>query len=91
MSEQIGISYLRMCDGCCDASGTARESIKRGGCTCDICGFSCSWCGIDGKHSINLIPARLIAPEGWLELQQRNERSLEPLDWQSIFRIGRED
>ncbi|MDD3310549.1 hypothetical protein [Pseudodesulfovibrio sp.] len=83
--------YLRLCDACCDLSGTAKEMVKTGGCTCDICGFSCKCCGDDGKQFVNRIPVRVIPDDGWPELQRRNAKSLLPLDWQALFTLGRAD
>jgi len=83
--------YLRLCDTCCDLSGTAKEMVKTGGCTCDICGFSCKCCGDDGKQFVNRIPVRVIPDDGWPVLQWRNAKSLLPLDWQALFALGRAD
>jgi hypothetical protein len=83
--------YLMLCDGCCDNSGTTKEMVKTGGCTCDICGWACKCCGDDGKQFVNRVPVRVIPEEGWAYLQWKNRRSLVPLDWETLFRLGRED
>lgn len=85
MPETRTIAHLRLCDHCCDRSGTAKEMVKTGGCTCDICGFSCGCCGDAAKQYVNLVPVRVISGEGWSWLQERNARSLEPLDWVRLF------
>ena len=85
MTKRLPIARLRLCDACCDRSGTAKEMVKSGGCTCDICGFSCGCCGDDAKQFVNLVPVRVISDEGWRWLQARNARSLEPLDWVRLF------
>jgi hypothetical protein len=76
---------LLMCDACCDNSGTAKEMIKSGGCTCDVCGFSCRCAGDDCRQFVNRIPVRLIPPDGWDYLQDKNEESNTRLDWQRLF------
>lgn len=84
-------AVLRICDRCCDISGTAKEMVKTGGCTCDICGWACSCCGgEDGRQFVNKIPIRVIPEEGWEFLERRNRQSLVPLDWVRVFMIGRE-
>jgi hypothetical protein len=90
MKRENDPGYLLLCDGCCDNSGTAKEMVKTGGCTCDICGWACKCCGDDGKQFINRIPVRVIPADGWVYLQWRNRRSLAPLDWERLFRLGRE-
>lgn len=82
--------YLLLCDGCCDQSGTAKELVKSGGCTCDVCGWACKCCGDDGKQFVNRIPVRVIPKEGWPVLERRNALSLRPLDWEAMFKLGRE-
>jgi hypothetical protein len=83
---QSGIqSHLLLCDSCCDHSGTAKEMIKSGGCTCDICGFSCLCVGDECRQFANRIPVRLIPDEGWEYLQAKNEKSNIPLDWERLF------
>lgn len=83
--------YLMLCDACCDGAGAAREMVKTGGCTCDICGWSCSCCGGEqGRQFVNRIPVRVIPAGGWPCLQRRNSRSLMPLDWEALFSLGRE-
>ena len=72
MPERIDPGYLRMCDSCCDYSGTAKEMVKTGGCTCDICGWACKCCGDDGKQFVNRIPVRVIPDDGWDYLQWKN-------------------
>lgn len=91
METKQNNAYLRLCDACCDKSGTAKELMKTGGCTCDICGWSCSCCGGDGRQFVNMIPARVIPEDGWLWLQRKNEEGLQPLDWERLFSYGRED
>lgn len=94
MAREQNISapaHLRLCDTCCDGSGTAKEMVKTGGCTCDICGWSCSCCGGDGRQFINRIPTRVIPDDGWDYLQRRNAQSLEPLNWVQLFLLGREE
>lgn len=90
MNTTTGPGYLRLCDSCCDKSGTAKEMVKTGGCTCDICGWSCKCCGDDGKQYVNLIPVRVIPEDGWDYLMRRNDQSLRPLNWELLFRAGRE-
>ncbi len=63
-----------LCDGCCDNSGTAKEMVKTGGCTCDICGWACKCCGDDGKQFVNRIPVRVIPDDGWDYLQWKTGR-----------------
>jgi hypothetical protein len=78
-------AFLRLCDACCDNSGTLKEMIKTGGCTCDVCGWSCQ-CSADGsKQYVNRIPARIIPDEGWPYLQRKNEHSLRPIDWAAFY------
>ena len=91
MRREGSVPSLRLCDGCCDAAGAAKEMKKTGGCTCDVCGWACSCCGgEDGVQFINRIPARCIPSDGWEALQERNRRSLVPLDWERLFLLGRE-
>ena len=78
-------AVLKLCDNCCDRSGTVKEMVKTGGCTCDICGWSCMCSGDAGKQYVNRIPVRLIPDEGWGYLQARNARSLIPMDWEALF------
>lgn len=78
-------AVLLMCDGCCDNSGTAKEMVKSGGCTCDVCGFSCQCVGDDCRQFVNRIPVRLIPADGWAWLQFKNEESNRPLDWQRLL------
>jgi len=84
---------LRLCDACCDKAGILKEMVKTGGCTCDICGFSCKCCGMDpearGKQYVNSILVRVIPDMAWAVLQERNRRSLVPLDWERLFAEGR--
>lgn len=77
-------AFLRLCDACCDRAGVLKECLKTGGCTCDICGWSCS-CVLGGRQFINHIPVGCIPPEGWSWLQRKNEESLAPLDWEALF------
>lgn len=79
---------LKLCDACCDASGTLKEMRKTGGCTCDICGWSCQCCLDDGKQFVNRIPVRLIPSDGWSALEERNRLSLAPLDWEALFAMS---
>ena len=81
--------YLLLCDACCDKSGTAKEMVKTGGCTCDVCGWSCSCCGGDTAQFVNRIPVRVIPDDGWEYLQWKNKKSLVPLNWTKVFCIGR--
>lgn len=60
MTHQRDPGYLMLCDACCDNSGTAKEMMKTGGCTCDICGWACKCCGDDGKQFVNRIAVRNI-------------------------------
>ena len=90
MNSETKTVYLLLCDSCCDNSGTVKEMIKRGGCTCDVCGWSCKCSGDDCKQYINKIPTRLIPSGGWEYLHKKNEESTRPLDWQALFRLGRE-
>ncbi|WFS62365.1 hypothetical protein LF599_17150 [Pseudodesulfovibrio thermohalotolerans] len=83
--------HLRLCDACCDTSGTAKEMMKTGGCTCDICGWACKCCGDDGRQFVNRVLVRTIPAEGWAYLQWRNQRSLAPLDWEKLFLHGRRE
>ncbi|WP_243544619.1 hypothetical protein [Pseudodesulfovibrio tunisiensis] len=89
--KSASTAHLRLCDACCDASGTAKEMFKTGGCTCDICGWACKCCGDQGRQFVNSIPVRVIPDQGWAALQERNRRSLLPLDWEALFLCGRED
>ena len=84
-SRDPSAAFLRLCDACCDRSGTAKEMVKTGGCTCDICGFSCGMCGDAAKQFVNRIPVRVISPEAWEWLLRRNECSLVPLDFERLF------
>jgi hypothetical protein len=82
---------LRLCDACCDKSGTLKELVKTGGCTCDVCGFAAQYCGGEGMPQfINMIHARLIPDEGWPVLQNRNADAGEELDWEALFELGRD-
>lgn len=90
MSESIDPGYLRLCDNCCDYSGTAKEMVKTGGCTCDICGWACKCCGDDGKQFVNRIAVRTIPEDGWEYLQRKNRKSLTPINWETLFQTGRE-
>lgn len=78
-------SVLLMCDACCDNSGSPREMIKSGGCTCEVCGFSCRCLGDDCRQFVNRIPVRLIPDEGWGYLQYKNDESNSPLDWPRLL------
>ncbi|SKA90941.1 hypothetical protein SAMN02745704_02267 [Paucidesulfovibrio gracilis DSM 16080] len=84
---------LRLCDACCDKAGILKEMVKTGGCTCDVCGFACKCCGSDpearGKQYINNIAVHVIPQSAWAVLQERNQRSLQPMDWQRLFAEGR--
>lgn len=77
-------AFLLLCDACCDRAGVLKECLKTGGCTCDICGWSCS-CVLGGRQFVNHIPVGCIPPEGWVWLQRKNEDSLQPLDWEALF------
>lgn len=83
--------FLRLCDGCCDRSGTVKELMKTGGCTCDICGWSCSCCRDGDRQFVNRISVNVIPEDGWEWLQEKNRKSLVPLNWESLFLYGRED
>ncbi|MFW5837951.1 MAG: hypothetical protein ACOCVM_08065 [Desulfovibrionaceae bacterium] len=85
-------AHLLLCDGCCDAGGIFKEAQKTGGCTCDVCGFACACCSDpEIRHQyINRIAVRTIPAEAWTALQERNQRSLTPLDWEKLFLLGRE-
>jgi hypothetical protein len=85
-----GGAHLKLCDACCDKSGTLKEMVKTGGCTCDVCGFACACCAGDGRQFVNRVLARNVPADGWAVLQERNRRSLIPLDWEALFRLGRE-
>jgi hypothetical protein len=76
---------LLLCDACCDNSGTVKEMIKSGGCTCDVCGWSCKCCLDGGRQFVNRVPVSLIPEEGWAWLQRKNEVSNRPLDWEALF------
>ncbi len=88
-NDGIGNSgvVLRLCDRCCDNSGTLKEMIKSGGCTCDVCGWSCKCVGEECRQFINRVPVRLIPAEGWAWLQATNEASLLPLDWERLLTL----
>jgi len=90
MKRKTPTVFLRLCDGCCDKAGTVKELIKTGGCTCDICGWSCKCCGDDARQFVNRIPVNVIGEEGWECLQSRNRDSLSPLNWEVLFMMGRE-
>lgn len=64
--------------------------VKTGGCTCDICGWTCKCCGDDGKQFVNRIPVRVILEEGWEYLQWKNKQSLMPLNWEKLFELSRD-
>ncbi|MGE4299503.1 MAG: hypothetical protein AB7E47_15915 [Desulfovibrionaceae bacterium] len=81
-------TYILMCDACCDNSGTLKEMLKTGGCTCDICGWACRCAGDDCKQFINKVPVHLIPDEGWAYLQRKNEESNRPIDWEALFALG---
>jgi len=81
---------LLLCDACCDKSGILKEFVKTGGCTCDVCGWSCACCGNHDRQFINSVPARVIPAQAWPVLQERNRRSLVPLDWEQLFLLGRQ-
>lgn len=83
-------AYLRLCDACCDKAGILKEALKSGGCTCDVCGWACKCCGDDGRQLVNRIAVRTISQDAWLVLQERNHRSLKPLNWEELFLAGRE-
>jgi len=91
MSNTNDPGYLMLCDACCDNSGTAKEMMKTGGCTCDICGWACKCCGDDGKQFVNKIAVRNIPAEGWEFLQWKNARSLIPLNWEKLFAMSGQD
>lgn len=91
MTSTADSPRLRLCDACCDNSGTAKEMVKTGGCTCDICGWACKCCGGDGRQFVNNVLVRTIPAEGWAYLQWRNSRSLVPLNWQRLFLLGRSE
>lgn len=78
-------AYLLMCDGCCDNSGTVKEMVKTGGCTCDVCGWATKCSLDDDRQFVNRIPVGLIPDEGWAWLQRKNEDSVRPLDWEWLF------
>lgn len=82
---KLSTQYVLLCDTCCDRSGTLKELIKTGGCTCDICGWSCMCSGDAGKQYVNRVPLSLIPPEGWDYLHRTNERNSRPLDWERLF------
>ncbi|MGE4506126.1 MAG: hypothetical protein AB7D51_12325 [Desulfovibrionaceae bacterium] len=81
----VARSHLLLCDACCDLSGTLKEMVKTGGCTCDVCGWACKCCGDDGKQFVNRVDPRNIPADGWACLQERNARSLVPMDWVRLF------
>ncbi len=85
MTISIDPGNLRLCDACCDNSGTAKEMVKTGGCTCDVCGWSCKCCGDLDKQFVNRIAVRNIPEDGWRYLQKKNEQSLVPLNWEALF------
>lgn len=78
-------SFLLLCDACCDNSGTLKEMVKTGGCTCDVCGWACKCCRDAGKQFVNRVDPRTIPAEGWDYLQMKNSKSLVPLNWQRLF------
>ncbi len=90
MSQTKRKPYLLLCDSCCDNSGTLKELIKTGGCTCDVCGWSCKCVGEECREFINRIPIAIISDTGWEYLQQKNSSSNQPLDWEALFALGRE-
>jgi len=86
MKAMVDPGYLRLCDACCDNSGTNKEMVKTGGCTCDICGWSCKCCGgEDNRQFVNKILVRVIPDDGWDYLQWKNQQNLIPLDWERLF------
>lgn len=91
MTEQNDPGYLRLCDACCDNSGTAKEMVKTGGCTCDICGWACKCCGDDGKQFVNRVAVRTIPDDGWDYLQEKNRQNLMPINWERLFNYGRDE
>jgi hypothetical protein len=42
-----------------------------------------------GKQYVNSILVRVIPDMAWAVLQERNRRSLVPLDWERLFAEGR--
>lgn len=91
MKDAKNVTHLLLCDACCDGSGTAKEMVKTGGCTCDVCGWACKCCGDDGKQFVNRVAVRCIPEGGWPFLERRNALSLRPLNWEKLFAYGRED
>lgn len=83
--KELSRETLRLCDNCCDNSGTVKELVKTGGCTCDICGWSCQCCGDSGKQYVNRINLSLIPDDGWDWLHRKNEQSSVPLNWERLF------
>lgn len=77
-------AVLLLCDTCCDNAGAIKECLKSGGCTCDICGWSCS-CVLGGRQFINTVPVGCIPDGGWAYLQTKNADSLVPINWESFF------
>ena len=58
-------SYLSICDFCCDRMGIFKEVFKTGGCTCDICGWSCH-CALNERNNfVNSVRVDLIPDNGW--------------------------
>lgn len=78
-------AHLLLCDNCCDQAGAVKEMLKTGGCTCDICGWSCQCSGDDCKQYVNRVLVGCIPDEGWDWLARANARSLTPLDWERLF------
>nr|WP_321513331.1 hypothetical protein [uncultured Pseudodesulfovibrio sp.] len=91
MMQKTDPGYLRLCDGCCDNSGTAKEAIKTGGCTCDICGWACKCCGDDNRQFVNKVQVCVIPNDGWDYLQWKNRQSLRPINWEQLFLLKSHD
>jgi len=83
--KKLSRETLLLCDSCCDNSGTVKELIKTGGCTCDICGWSCQCSGDKAKQYVNRIHLSLIPDEGWSYLHRKNAESSRPLVWEELF------
>lgn len=91
MAHKKDPGYLRLCDGCCDKSGTAKEMVKTGGCTCDICGWACKCCGDEDKQFVNKVQVSTIPDDGWDYLQWKNLQSLRPINWEQLFQLKGQD
>jgi transcription elongation factor Elf1 len=84
-TKERAVVHLLLCDTCCDNSGTLKELVKTGGCTCDVCGWSCQCAGDAAKQYVNRISVGLIPDEGWDYLQRKNEENLNPVNWEALF------